>query len=88
MEPIHLFVPTFRVEETLAQIRECLDKGWTGLGYRDNTTYPMYASMRETCPRAAHASDRLISLPLHLRLTHAGVAAALRKIVSPHARRP
>ena len=28
MEPIHLSVPTFRVEETLAQIRECLDEGW------------------------------------------------------------
>jgi dTDP-4-amino-4,6-dideoxygalactose transaminase len=34
MEPIHLFVPTFRVEETLAQIRECLEKGWTGLGFK------------------------------------------------------
>jgi dTDP-4-amino-4,6-dideoxygalactose transaminase len=34
MEPIHLFVPTFRVEEVLAEIRECLEKGWTGLGYK------------------------------------------------------
>lgn len=34
MEPIHLFVPTFRVEETLSQIKECLEKGWTGLGYK------------------------------------------------------
>lgn len=34
MEPIQLFVPTFRVEECLAQIRECLEKGWTGLGYK------------------------------------------------------
>jgi len=34
MEPINLFVPTFRVEETLAQIRECLEKGWTGLGFK------------------------------------------------------
>jgi len=29
-----LFVPNFRIEETLAQIRECLEKGWTGLGYK------------------------------------------------------
>lgn len=29
-----LFVPNFRVEETLAEIRECLEKGWTGLGYK------------------------------------------------------
>lgn len=34
MEPIHLFVPTFRVDESLAQIRECLEKGWTGLGFK------------------------------------------------------
>lgn len=34
MESIQLFVPTFRVEETLAEIRECLEKGWTGLGFK------------------------------------------------------
>jgi dTDP-4-amino-4,6-dideoxygalactose transaminase len=34
MQPIQLFVPTFRVEETLAEIRECLEKGWTGLGFK------------------------------------------------------
>lgn len=34
MAPIHLFVPTFRVDEVLAEIRECLEKGWTGLGYK------------------------------------------------------
>ncbi|HVN87188.1 MAG TPA: DegT/DnrJ/EryC1/StrS family aminotransferase [Candidatus Binatia bacterium] len=33
-EPIHLFVPTFRVDETLAEIRVCLEKGWTGLGFK------------------------------------------------------
>jgi dTDP-4-amino-4,6-dideoxygalactose transaminase len=32
--PLHLFLPTFRVEECLAEIRECLEKGWTGLGYK------------------------------------------------------
>jgi len=34
MEPIHLFVPTFQAEETLAEIRDCLERGWTGLGYK------------------------------------------------------
>ena len=29
-----LFVPNFRVEECLSQIRECLEKGWTGLGFK------------------------------------------------------
>ena len=31
---IQLFVPTFDVEECLKEIRECLEKGWTGLGYK------------------------------------------------------
>lgn len=31
---IQLFVPSFRVEECLEEIRECLEKGWTGLGFK------------------------------------------------------
>jgi len=34
MDPAQLFVPTFRIEESLAEIRECLEKGWTGLGFK------------------------------------------------------
>jgi dTDP-4-amino-4,6-dideoxygalactose transaminase len=34
MQPIHLFSPVFRVEETLEALRECLEKGWTGLGFK------------------------------------------------------
>jgi dTDP-4-amino-4,6-dideoxygalactose transaminase len=34
MDPIHLFRPTYRVEEALAEIRQCLEKGWTGLGFK------------------------------------------------------
>jgi dTDP-4-amino-4,6-dideoxygalactose transaminase len=34
MKPIHLFVPMFRVEECLDEVRECLEKGWTGLGFK------------------------------------------------------
>lgn len=34
MKPIQLFVPTFRVDETLSEIRLCLEKGWTGLGFK------------------------------------------------------
>lgn len=32
--PIQLFVPHFRTEETLDAIRECLERGWTGLGFK------------------------------------------------------
>lgn len=31
---IQLFTPTFEVDECLAEIRECLEKGWTGLGFK------------------------------------------------------
>ncbi len=34
MKPINLFLPIFRIEETLDEIRECLEKGWTGLGFK------------------------------------------------------
>ena len=33
---IQLFAPSFRVEECLDQVRECLEKGWTGLGFKTN----------------------------------------------------
>ncbi|MBR7975154.1 DegT/DnrJ/EryC1/StrS family aminotransferase [Burkholderia vietnamiensis] len=33
---IQLFVPHFRVDECLEEIRECLEKGWTGLGFKTN----------------------------------------------------
>ena len=29
-----MFVPYFRTEESLEAIRECLDRGWTGLGFK------------------------------------------------------
>jgi len=59
-------------------------KIYPGMHYRDNTTYPMYAAMRGTCPRAQEASARLISLPLHMRLTRDDVIRindALREIL-------
>ena len=31
---IQLFVPTFDVEGCLNEIRECLEKGWTGMGFK------------------------------------------------------
>lgn len=31
---IQLFVPTFRVEECLEEVRECLERGWTGIGFK------------------------------------------------------
>lgn len=33
---VQLFVPQFRIDECLAGIRECLEMGWTGLGFKTN----------------------------------------------------
>lgn len=53
---------------------------YPGVHYRDNTAYRMYAAGAGTCPRAARASGRIISLPLHLRLTRADVARVTRAL--------
>jgi dTDP-4-amino-4,6-dideoxygalactose transaminase len=68
MDPIHLFVPTFRIEETLAEIRVCLEKGWTGLGYKTNefeeafkqyTALP-YAHFLNSATAGLHLAVRLL----------------------------
>lgn|SRR5574337_757924 len=46
---------------------------YPGVHYQDNTSYPMYQSAAGTCPNAARASQRLLSLPLHLQMTYADV---------------
>ena len=35
-EPINVFSPKFRTDEILDEIRTCLDKGWTGMGFKTN----------------------------------------------------
>ncbi len=32
--PTQVFVPNFRIEETLLEIRQCLERGWTGMGFK------------------------------------------------------
>ena len=32
--PVQLFVPRFRIDEVLGEIRECLERGWTGMGFK------------------------------------------------------
>ena len=31
---IQVFKPYFRTDQVLDEIRECLEKGWTGIGYK------------------------------------------------------
>jgi dTDP-4-amino-4,6-dideoxygalactose transaminase len=42
---------------------------YPGVHYADNTAYRMYRYAADTCPRAAAASARVISLPMHLGLS-------------------
>lgn len=64
---VQLFVPNFRVEECLAEIRECLEKGWTGLGFK---TVAIEAAWKEYT-RLAHAhflSSNTVGLHLAFEL--------------------
>jgi dTDP-4-amino-4,6-dideoxygalactose transaminase len=45
---------------------------YPGVHYRDNTLYAMYAD-QPLCPRARRASERVISLPMHMQLDRADV---------------
>ena len=45
---------------------------YPGVHYRDNTLYAMYAD-QPPCPRARRASERVISLPMHMQLDQADV---------------
>jgi len=80
----HLYqVLVDRRDETMVLLNQ--NGIFPGVHYRDNTLYRMYADAAGTCPRARTASESLISLPLHLRLTDTDVdrvAATLRRIVS------
>lgn len=62
-DPCHLFVPGFRIEEVLGEIRECLERGWTGLGFK--TVEIEEAWMRHTGLPAAHFVNSA-SAGLHL----------------------
>jgi dTDP-4-amino-4,6-dideoxygalactose transaminase len=34
MGDINLFVPVFQIDRCLQEIRECLETGWTGAGFK------------------------------------------------------
>ncbi|MCA3692986.1 DegT/DnrJ/EryC1/StrS aminotransferase family protein [Aquidulcibacter sp.] len=53
-----------------------------GVHYRDNTEYDMYANGAGLCPRAKAASDRLLTLPIHLRLTDADIERVSAAVLS------
>ncbi len=58
-------------DEVILALNE--SKIYPGVHYRDNTLYRMYRYARGTCPNAMSAGGRIISLPVHLRLSYADV---------------
>lgn len=46
---------------------------YPGVHYRDNTEYNMYSYDAGKCPNSNHKSNHIISLPIHLQLTHEDV---------------
>lgn len=64
---IQLFIPNFRVDECLAQIRECLEKGWTGLGFKTveiENKWKEYTNL----PHAHFISSNTVGLHLALHM--------------------
>ena len=53
-----------------------------GVHYRDNSAYKLYEPYAGGTPRAAYASDRLLSLPLHMSLTDDDVAYVAEALVA------
>jgi dTDP-4-amino-4,6-dideoxygalactose transaminase len=53
---------------------------YPGVHYRDNREYRMFRQERDTCPNATRMSQRIMSLPLHMRLTRKDVDAVVERI--------
>lgn len=52
MSNIQVLKPKFRVDECLAQVRECLEKGWTGSGFKTvelETKWKEYTGHKNAC---------------------------------------
>lgn len=54
---------------------------YPGVHYRNNIDYPMYSYAKGTCPQADYMSNRILSLPLHLRLTRSEVDRICKVII-------
>ncbi len=54
---------------------------YPGVHYADNTAYRMYAYDRGKCPHAEYVSEHVLSLPMHLRLSHDDVEFVSKKVI-------
>jgi dTDP-4-amino-4,6-dideoxygalactose transaminase len=69
----HLYqIDVDKRDETIAALNK--RDIFPGVHYRDTRDYPMYRQEKDNCPNATRMSSRIISLPLHLRMSRADVA--------------
>jgi dTDP-4-amino-4,6-dideoxygalactose transaminase len=77
----HLYViETAARDELMMALNEC--GIYPGVHYRDNTEYSMFSYGRGSCPRAHALSERIMSLPIHLRMTHGDVQQVARQVLA------
>lgn len=65
--PIQLFVPTYEIEEVLSEIRECLEIGWTGLGFK-TVKFEEAWSAYTGLPHSHFINSNTVGLHLAVRL--------------------
>ncbi len=65
------------------ELLEALNKDdiYPGVHYIDNTEYAMYAYGKGTCPKAYKFSQRVLSLPMHIRLTRDDILHIANKVI-------
>lgn len=55
---------------------------YPGVHYRDNTEYKMYKNkIKDKCKQTSFYSDRILSLPLHLRLSKNDIKTITKNII-------
>ena len=67
-------------DQLLLALNEC--DIFPGVHYRDNTEYDIYSYARGTCPNVQQASNQLISLPLHLRLSRKDIEYIAEQVIN------
>lgn len=79
---IQLFKPVYRVKETLESIRECLEKGWTGLGYKTVEFEEAWKNYTEL-PHAHFLNSATSGLELALQLVKYNIEDDMQVASSP-----
>lgn len=67
MKKINVLKPKFRTEEILEGIRECLDKGWTGMGFKTTELEEAWKAYTNL-PNAHFLSSNTVGLHLALNI--------------------